>query len=349
MSAQTEWVVCDFCGNKNSDDFVAVLKTRKMKKAPLQSDFSLVRCNKCGLMFVNPRPKIEYLSRYYDEEWYGYGKGVVHRASESNSSDNYFKWRFEKISDFCPSGKVLDVGCQTGGLLKCFHDGGYDVYGVELSDSYRKFCIEQFGFMVFKDLFDVPFENDRIDIVSFIHVLEHVPNPRQQMKKAYDILKLGGLLVIEVPSADSLMFRIFKRNLWGLMIPMHLYHFTSGVLKSQLKLTGFQIIEVNQLPMAHNIFYSLVYLLFDILQIEHPVLPNPMYNYFGKPKFEPQFNISNSNSATLCDTINGHKSSKKNLKLLLWDKFLFPFSNSISIQLSKIGFGERIIIISRKA
>ena len=348
MSAQTEWVECNFCGNKNRDDFDVVLKERKMKKAPLESGFQLVCCNKCDLMFVNPRPKIEYLSRYYHEEWYGYGEGVIHRSSESNSTNNYFKWRCEKISKYCSSGKVLDVGCQTGGLLECFYDRGYDVYGVELSDSYRKFCADQFGFMVFKDLFDVPFKNDSIEIVSFLHVLEHVPNPRQHMKKAYDILKPGGLLVIEVPSADSLMFRIFKRNLWGLMIPMHLYQFTSDVLINQLKLTGFHIMEINQLQMADNLAYSLVYLLFDIFQIEHPVLPNQMYNIFGKPKFEPQFNISNTNRGRLCDTINAKKMSKTSLKLLLWHKFLFPLANSISIQLSKIGFGERIMIICSK-
>ena len=348
MNTQSEWVKCNFCGNNNRDDFDVVLKERIMKKAPLESGFQLVRCNKCGLMYVNPRPKVEYLARYYYEEWYGYGEGIIPRSSESNFTNNYFRWRFEKISKYCPSGKVVDVGCQTGGLLKCFYDGGYDVYGIELSDSYRKFCIEQFGFVVFKDLFDVPFVNDSVDIVTFIHCLEHVPNPRQQMKKAYDMLRPDGLLVIEVPSADSLMFRIFKRNLWGLMLPMHLYQFTSDVLKSQLKLIGFDIMEINQLPMANNIIYSLVYLLSDILQIEHPVLPNRRYNFFGNPKSEQQFSISTTNPATLCNTINGRKSSKNNLKLLLWNNFLFPISNLISIRLNKIGLGERIMIICRK-
>ena len=54
----------------------------------------------------------------------------------------------------------------------------------------------------------------RFDSITFWGVLEHVVNPYEQVLKAFSLLKKGGVIIFEVPSADSLLMQyVIKHNL----------------------------------------------------------------------------------------------------------------------------------------
>ena len=49
------------------------------------------------------------------------------------------------------------------------------------------------------DLHDIPFEDNRFDVIFCNHVLEHVEDDHQCMKELYRVLKPGGFAIMQVP------------------------------------------------------------------------------------------------------------------------------------------------------
>lgn len=49
------------------------------------------------------------------------------------------------------------------------------------------------------DLHDIPFEDDRFDVIFCNHVLEHVDDDHQCMKELCRVLKPGGFAILQVP------------------------------------------------------------------------------------------------------------------------------------------------------
>src|SRR3989304_7911379 len=82
-NAVLEAVNCNLCGN--ADEKLLFIK----------DGLRIVKCNSCGLMFVNPRPKKEYLQKLYSEGYYRISKNDSigyredRKSTRLNSSHGY--------------------------------------------------------------------------------------------------------------------------------------------------------------------------------------------------------------------------------------------------------------------
>jgi SAM-dependent methyltransferase len=78
-----------------------------------------------------------------------------------------------------------------------------------------------------------------LDIVTFWESLEHVPNPRAYVEKAYRLLRKNGHIMVECPRYDSLEARFFGSSWFHLDMPRHTVHFTNEGLQLLLRRSGF--------------------------------------------------------------------------------------------------------------
>jgi 2-polyprenyl-6-hydroxyphenyl methylase/3-demethylubiquinone-9 3-methyltransferase len=103
--------------------------------------------------------------------------------------------------------KVLDIGCGGGLFLSLLKQGGADVIGIELSDSRAQYAKSKHGLEIHKQ----PIENEywqrgyakHFDAVTLWDVIEHVNYPFETLQSAANVLKMGGLLLIDTPCRDS--------------------------------------------------------------------------------------------------------------------------------------------------
>jgi 2-polyprenyl-6-hydroxyphenyl methylase/3-demethylubiquinone-9 3-methyltransferase len=103
--------------------------------------------------------------------------------------------------------KILDIGCGGGLFLSLLKEKGAQVTGIELSDSRAQYAKTKHGLDIDKH----PIESDfwqngyaqRFDAVTLWDVIEHVNYPRQTLQSATNVLKPGGLLLIDTPCRDS--------------------------------------------------------------------------------------------------------------------------------------------------
>jgi 2-polyprenyl-3-methyl-5-hydroxy-6-metoxy-1,4-benzoquinol methylase len=75
--------------------------------------------------------------------------------------------------------------------------------------------------------------DDQFDVISFIHVLEHIPSPAPLLESLHNKFKPNGVLLIQVP--------YFIDNPFDLIIADHCSHFTPETLSKIVQDAGYNI------------------------------------------------------------------------------------------------------------
>jgi ubiquinone/menaquinone biosynthesis C-methylase UbiE len=139
--------------------------------------------------------KIEQYKYIYEYElngfWYRVRRSMIHYFIKK-----YFPLR-ENIT-------ILDLGCGMGALTKELMVYG-DVYGLDFSSESIKFCKERGLNNVFQgDATNIPFDDQKFDIVLSLDVLEHIQDHDKAVKEVKRVLKQNGLFIAFVPAFMSL-------------------------------------------------------------------------------------------------------------------------------------------------
>lgn len=150
-------------------------------------------------------------------------------------------------------GLWIDIGCGVGEILYSAKQSGWDTLGFE-SDKLEAAFAKSKSISIIEDFLD---ENNAINyseilsnakVVSFINVLEHVPNPGKFISSITKFLKDNSYVVVEVPrhpSLSSLNCTAFPELVCRHIYPPdHLHIFTEKSLEILLKKAGLEIQSV---------------------------------------------------------------------------------------------------------
>ena len=246
---------CVLCG---STEFRELMKARD-RRYRIPGEFALGECPTCKLRYVRQRPTSSSIGRYYPENYPAHlrkvGIGKPSAASRFFSmvwdgyqrafpSASYPTFNFRKhIREFRPadrSPRVLDIGCGSGEKLAYLLRAGWDVFGVDFSETAianaRASGLSQTHVAPGDAL---PLPDAHVEAIYSWHSLEHHYNPVATLREAFRVLRAGGRAIFAVPASDSLGLRVF-RQFWGpLEVPRHLYHFTEKTLVPAGQLAGF--------------------------------------------------------------------------------------------------------------
>jgi len=222
---------CPVCGRDESKPY--------LQKGTLR----LVRCGHCSMLYASPVP-VEFVSgQYYDRA------GADYYLSPTKLESDYAPVRFERelrlFRRHCPGGGVLDVGCSSGAFLFQLNGrfpGCYETLGTDVSGAPLDYA-ESRGVPVLRgDFRRQDFGEKRFDAVTFWAVIEHLPEPRQFLDKAWEILKPNGLCFLLVPNMESLAARFLGRR-YRYVYAQHLNYFTRATLLRLVE-TRFSVIEL---------------------------------------------------------------------------------------------------------
>lgn len=243
---------CDICGCHNSipykvkpavewDAVKKFYSDRGVLNYPfcrIPEKFSLVKCSNCGLIYTNPRLKNEIVNKFYDEYLEGKYKGYINEY-DPQFREAVFEQYMETITSFHPDkGKLLDVGCSMGSLLKVASAKGWDVCGIEVSN-FAGNVARQYGKVYIDDVLE-RLENmeNTFDVIMLVDSLEHFSSPRKVLELVHSKLKKDGIIFIEIPNGDTSHDEMSR----------HFYLFTRQTIQQALTMVGYRCIsflEVN--------------------------------------------------------------------------------------------------------
>lgn len=242
-------LVCCVCGTTGA---------RPWRSAPdnlLGGDarYSAVRCLRCGTARLDPRPPISEMRRFYAPGVYTRAEGPEGDAEVGRRLDALnvgLARRADAIAGGALPRRALDVGCGDGRFLAAMKRRGFTVQGLETDPVAADLARRRTGSVIHEASIEtagLPLQS--FDLVSLLHVLEHLPDPRETLAAVRRALRPGGVLLLALPNAGSLEASLFGSTWYHLDLPRHLWGFTPHTLTRLVEESGFNLTSLRYFPL----------------------------------------------------------------------------------------------------
>lgn len=221
---------CPLCGSQDHALF------QELKSFGLTVRY--YECKTCGLVFQNPTESQAGAPEFYEQAY----RQVYQQSEQPTPKDlRQQRLRAENASQFLKEsgisklGRTLDIGASSGLFLETLRqDLGAEVSGVELGRAYREVAASK-GIAMFESLETLEASQpQKFDLVSLMHVLEHLNDPVERLIEIREkLLDESGYLLVEVPN-------LYAHDSFELA---HLTCFSPHTLRQSLEKAGYQIVR----------------------------------------------------------------------------------------------------------
>lgn len=230
----------------------------------------IVRCTKCHGVYQRPTllPQFNPYAEWSPEAYFrndGSPQKVLHG---------------QRLASFAESvlgqpGKMLELGCGRGELLRGAADQGWEVRGIEMTEAFARIARNEYGLDIeCARVEEAEMLKEYHDVVLLAAILEHLYEPAETLKRVRETLRPGGLVFIDVPNECSVPSRVgnvymrlrgtsWTVNLSPTFPPYHVVGFCPISLRELLRRTGFRPLLLqlhrwnNALPSGEGILAKL--------------------------------------------------------------------------------------------
>ncbi|MEW6202162.1 MAG: class I SAM-dependent methyltransferase, partial [bacterium] len=288
--------------------------------------FQIVQCIQCGLVHQNPRPKREFLSQIYPENYEPLIslEGKNRKEREERIGQQISRYRLVKQVHRYP-GTLLDVGSGAGDFIYLAQKHGWNVYGIEINEDAYQYQ-KKLGLKVHnRELTEAGFDDAFFDVVTLWDTFEHISEPVGTLNEIHRILKRDGAVIMSLPNFESFERRLFGKVWFAIDAPRHLYHYSPSTIKQMLKKTGFG---------AERVMFATTATAFI----------NSARFVMKRDKKSPIYRTDTGQIRAASEEREDDISFKGRLKKLIFSSVLTPFLN----MLDRVHTGGHIIVIVRK-
>jgi 2-polyprenyl-3-methyl-5-hydroxy-6-metoxy-1,4-benzoquinol methylase len=291
---------CPIC---HTPDAVAGSPGRDLLFNLAPGNFLLFRCTSCKCIFQHPLPEASALAKFYPQEYWWSEESKqkslparffskLEKAYREFVAADHVRFLNSCARENASGGKLLlDIGCGSGTFLHLAQAHGYIPHGMDISAKAVEIAHRQYGYTARQgEIGSRIWDDCHFDFITMFHVLEHLRDPKEALRYAGQLLRPGGLLIIQVPNISSLQARVFKNRWYGLDVPRHLINFTPKALGILLQEMGFEFQLVPRFSLRDNpasIASSLALWLDPIYRKARGLDSNPIFSgameiaYFG--------------------------------------------------------------------
>jgi 2-polyprenyl-3-methyl-5-hydroxy-6-metoxy-1,4-benzoquinol methylase len=258
---RTEVVRCNNCG---ASEATPIAEGRDHEYATTTDTFRFVRCDRCGLVYLSPRPAVSELGAIYPDGYYAYK--LVERRAAAKAGDSLLGRymtaqmvrRFRPYVDVVKRAhaaphRILDVGCGDGAILDVWRRafGEVETHGVEMNEHAAAIARSHGHRVVSARIEDAELPEASFDLACSFHVVEHVEDPAAFLAAIRASLRPDGYALIDTPNVDTFDFRLFSRGHWGgYHFPRHWTLYDAKTFAALADKTGFAIESITYMPSA---------------------------------------------------------------------------------------------------
>lgn len=245
------------CGNNGDMDACTICSSKILARIGVpnhNSSYTVFQCRGCDFVFTLPLPSTAELYDYYNVDYFessvkGSGYADYYTLGEHNMRRMWPE--FKAWAGIVPKC-LLDVGSASGAFLDEARKDGVKVTGVELGLEAVERSRTVYGLDTrHGDLFSSEL-NGGYDCITMWHVLEHIIDPVQTIRRAVELLDVGGHLFIELPQWNS-VGRFAKGMSWAQLVPPgHINYWTVTSMSKMLAANGLAVVKIGTVGLAHS-------------------------------------------------------------------------------------------------
>jgi SAM-dependent methyltransferase len=203
--------------------------------------YTLLRCESCGsALTVEPASAEAHTSGVYGQRPPLLARAV--RALQRLAGREPV--RLLSAAGVRSGARVLDAGAGTGRLVGELREAGYDATGIDPAPRGGSLVARE-GIEEHKDA--------GLGAVVLWHVLEHLDDPGEGLRRVAGWLEPGGVVVAGVPNVASLQARVGGGDWFHLDLPRHRTHLTPAGVEALFESAGLRVERVRHLVLEHNI------------------------------------------------------------------------------------------------
>lgn len=241
---------CPVCGWKSVDllrRFDLVVPAGHL----LDQQIDVVICRRCGVGYNDSAHSQADYDRYYAD-------ASKYDDPETTTGAGVAEWdrrRLEAAVEFIAArfprtARVIDLGCASGGMLRCFKDAGFgDLVGIDPSDRCvgitRTLEVEAHRGSVFQ----LPAISPG-DVCIVYAVMEHIRDVRDAIVGCRKLLRSGGSLYVVVP--DAARYAQYAPSPFQDFNTEHINHFSVPTLDRAVCECGFKTVECTPFDIPTN-------------------------------------------------------------------------------------------------
>ncbi len=214
---------------------------------------TILRCTNCGLIYSDPQPVPMSIDDHYGVPPESYWDPAYFVVPE-----DYFSREVRIGRELVGPGpkRALDIGAGLGYAMVQLEKAGFETHGLEPSAPFRDRAISKLSIdpqrLRLGSVEETDYPEASFDLINLCVVLEHIGDPGAALSRALTWLKPGGVIHVEVPSAEWLIVRLtnlyyrFRRsdcvgNLSPMHPPYHLHEFTVGSFREHGRKNGYTV------------------------------------------------------------------------------------------------------------
>lgn len=215
---------------------------------------NLVQCRRCGMRYLDPVPSSanwlqEYAAMHLRaKSGRTVDTGPLTRAANYGIARWVPLWSSDmRVREVPGEGdysgqKVLDIGCGTGAKLRIFKERGFEIYGVDVSSIAIAEARHQLqGDFRIGRFEETDYPPSFFDVIRLDNVLEHVYNPYEFLKKAHDLLKVGGVAYCYIPNGIGPTMTLMRQYSITSWVPFHINLFSPHSISRLANEIGFKV------------------------------------------------------------------------------------------------------------
>lgn len=222
-------------------------------------NISLLECNNCSLVFLTSFDHImdnAYSDGIMHNDDIGDGNTLsVNELIKIAAEDD--KRRFDQFKNIIRGKDILDFGCGIGGFIKHAKEISNLAYGIELEKRLVSY-FEENDLIVHQYLSEL--NENKYDVITLFHVLEHMPDPRSLLKELRSRLNTYGEIIIEVPNINDALITLYDSEPFSYFYywSPHLFYYSTKTLEKLAKQSRLKINYIKQFqryPLSNHLYW----------------------------------------------------------------------------------------------
>lgn len=199
--------------------------------------YGLSRCPDCGFIYASPRPNQDELVAFYNEHG-------DYNSDPEPISPEAARRRTAHYAGLIAKGRpearrILEIGGLHGEALYGLMQRGYEVEGADINQAAIGYAARHYGILIHEG--ETPPEDraGSFDVLILSHVIEHILDPVAFLRNAGRFLAPGGMVLLEIPGVDTVLFDLFRQDYNMVRPPEHIDFFTRKTARLLLEKAGF--------------------------------------------------------------------------------------------------------------